>query len=115
MSNLTTVPTLRELLEHPERVSALPLEAIPGLRGKLAELDTMLRMRVAMAQSNGQGQAQGGGDRLLGVKEAAAKLGTTEDWLYRHDKLPFVVRLGKKQVRYSEAGIDRYIRSRAGR
>jgi predicted DNA-binding transcriptional regulator AlpA len=49
------------------------------------------------------------------VADAAAKLGTSEDWVYRHAKtLPFTVRVGKKSLRFSKAGIDRYIRQRAG-
>ena len=55
MSNLSPVPKLADLLEHPDRVSALPFEAVPALRGELAKLDTLLQMRVAMASGNGQG------------------------------------------------------------
>jgi excisionase family DNA binding protein len=53
-------------------------------------------------------------DRLLGVEEAAAKLGVTTDWLYRHHKeLPFTLRHGRR-VRFSELGIEQYIRKRRG-
>ena len=54
-------------------------------------------------------------DRLLTVEEAATKLGTSRDWLYRHaDQLPFTVRVSR-HVRFSAQGIDRYIRVRTGR
>lgn len=54
-------------------------------------------------------------DRLLEVKEAAEKLGITEDWLYRKGgRLPFVVRMGRN-IRFSEQGIEKYIRQRTGR
>ncbi len=54
-------------------------------------------------------------DRLLHVKEAAEKLGESEQWLRRRTrKLPFVVRLDG-HVRYSARGIDEYIRVRRGR
>ena len=43
MTEMNAVPRLSELLEHPERVSLLPPEAIPVMRGKLAELDTLLQ------------------------------------------------------------------------
>jgi predicted DNA-binding transcriptional regulator AlpA len=53
-------------------------------------------------------------DRLLDVEEAAAKLGVTTDWLYRHHKdLPFTVRHGRP-LRFSELGIEQYIWKRRG-
>ena len=115
MSNVSPVPKLVDLAEHPERVSSLPVEAVPSLRAELAKLDTLLMMRVAMAQGNGQAQAQGDGDRLLDVKAAAAKLGKSRDALYRKaDKYPFTVRDGRS-LRFSEQGIEKYIRQRVGR
>ena len=83
------------------------------MRGELARLDTMLLGRL-LQPSNGSGGPEAG-DRLLSTQEAAAKLGTSTDYLYRHSsKLPFTVRLGRK-VLFSEAGIERYIRARMGR
>jgi predicted DNA-binding transcriptional regulator AlpA len=53
-------------------------------------------------------------DRLLKIREAAEKLGMTEDYLYRHAKqFPFTVRTGPRQVRFSQLGIERYIKSRS--
>ena len=50
-------------------------------------------------------------DRLLNVEE---KLGVKPDWLYRHHKdLPFTVRHGRL-LRFSELGIEDYIRRRLG-
>jgi predicted DNA-binding transcriptional regulator AlpA len=49
-------------------------------------------------------------DQLLTVSEAADKLRTSKDWLYRHWKtLPFTVRLSPRQLRFSAQGIERYI------
>ena len=57
----------------------------------------------------------GNGDRLLTVEEAAPKLGTSVDHLYRHAKnYPFTVRNGRA-LRFSEVGIERFIRQRMGR
>ena len=51
--------------------------------------------------------------QLLKVKEAAQRLEVSEDWLYHHaSKLPFTVRLGSRQLRFSAEGIERYIRRR---
>lgn len=113
-STLTVIPKLVDLVNDPGKAANLPTEAIPALRGELAKLDTLLLARL-FSSGNGQAQAQGDPDRLLDTEEAAAKLGMSKDYLYRNsDKLPFVVRIGR-QVRYSEAGIERYIRQRMGR
>ena len=112
---LGRAPTLRDLLEDPLKVAELPREAIAQLRGELARLDTLL-LTVLLSSANGGTPAAADGDRLLDVKAAAHKLGTTEDWLYRNAAtLPFVIRVGSKQLRFSETGIERYITQRAGR
>lgn len=111
---LATVPTLAELLSDPGRLAALSKEAVAELRGQLARLDTLLLARLLTGEQY-QLDADGG-DRLLTAAEAAQKLGATVDWLYRHaNTLPFVVRVGKKHLRFSEAGMGRYIRQRIGR
>jgi predicted DNA-binding transcriptional regulator AlpA len=49
-------------------------------------------------------------DRLLTIEEAAERLKTFTDWLYRMwRKLPFAVKLSKKQLRFSQQGLQRYI------
>jgi predicted DNA-binding transcriptional regulator AlpA len=107
------VPTLSDLLTDPARIAALPRDAIAELRGQVAKLDTLLLSRLLTGE---QSQPGIDGDRLLTAAEAAQKLGTTEDWLYRHaNNLPFVVRVGKKHLRFSQSGMDRYIRQRVGR
>lgn len=111
---LTPVPKLIELLDSPERVSLLPPEAIAALRGELARLDTLLLARL-LSGGNSQAETGSEGDRLLNTKEASAKLGLSEDHLYRHStKFPFTVRMGRR-LRFSEAGIAAYIRQRMGR
>jgi predicted DNA-binding transcriptional regulator AlpA len=111
--NLATVPTLAELLSDPARLAALPRDAIAELRGQIAKLDTLLLSRLLAA---GETQTGPDGDRLLTAAEAAQKLGATEDWLYRHaTTLPFAVRVGKKHLRFSAAGMERYIRQRTVR
>jgi len=50
-------------------------------------------------------------ERLLNFKQAAAKLGTSLDWLYHHHKrLPFTVQLGGGRPAFSENAIEEYIR-----
>ena len=49
-------------------------------------------------------------DHLLDIAEAAQVLNTSKDWLYRNwKKLPFVVQLSPRQIRFSSKGIARYV------
>jgi hypothetical protein len=53
------------------------------------------------------------GELAAPAAPTSARLGTTPDWLYRQAKrLPFTVRLGPRQLRFSSRGITRYIRQR---
>ena len=48
-------------------------------------------------------------DQLLTIKEAAAVLNATEDWLYRHYGRFGGFKLGNNQVRISRKAIEAYI------
>jgi predicted DNA-binding transcriptional regulator AlpA len=110
---LVFVPILADLLSDPGRISALPRDAIAELRGQIAKLDALLLSRLIAGE---EALSVTDGDRLLTAAEAGQKLGVTEDWLYRHaNTLPFVVRLGKQHLRFSAAGMERYIRQGTGR
>ena len=74
--NLISIPMLSDLMIDPDKVSLLPPEAIPVLRGELARLDSLLLARL-FAGSNGKADRPDG-DRRLGVEEAASKLGTSK-------------------------------------
>ena len=92
-----------------------PQEAL-SIIGDLERLKASVWMRLMGAQAKGDGHAPAREDLLLTVKEAAQKLGVLPDWLYRRaKKLPFTVRLGKRHLRFSARGIERYIRQRQGR
>ncbi len=113
-ANLTAIPKLEDLLADSAKTGLLPPEAIPAILGDLERLKATLWARLTLPQGNGQAPGLEG-DKLLSAKEAATKLGTSEDYLYRHSaKLPFTVRMGR-QLRFSQAGMDRYIRQRTGR
>ncbi len=52
-------------------------------------------------------------DRLLTPSEAAQILGETKRWLYRHSyRLPFTRRLSRKSLRFSEAGLRKWMSTR---
>jgi len=106
---------LATLLADPARTAEVPADAIPALlaqlaaeQARLSALESALAARLAEAAGTNGPPA----DQLLTVEEAAAKLGTTRDWLRRHPHLPFVVRLSPGQVRYSAKAIERFIAMR---
>src|SRR5215469_6504070 len=106
VAKLVTVPTLADLLNDPLKISGLPREAIPALRGELAQLDTLLLSRLLSAK-----EPEAAEDQLLNVTDAAARLGVSSNYLYHHRELPFTRRIGRKLL-FSAKGIDKYIRSR---
>jgi predicted DNA-binding transcriptional regulator AlpA len=55
-------------------------------------------------------------DKLLTISEASRKLGMSQDYLYRKaTNLPFTVRVGRRSLRFSEQGMDRWIRNRSSK
>jgi predicted DNA-binding transcriptional regulator AlpA len=111
--NPVPVPTLDELAANPDRASDLAPATAAGLLVRLVGVQTVLLSRALASEKDVGGNA--GEDRLLTVSEAATLLSQTEDWLYRHAKqLPFTVRVGNS-LRFSHAGIARWIRTRQGR
>lgn len=82
-------------------------EEIPDALGGLERVRSRLNLRALSALQPS--------DRLLDVREAAGMLGMAEDSLYRKAKTyPFMVQDGRS-IRFSKAGIEKYIRSRQGR
>jgi predicted DNA-binding transcriptional regulator AlpA len=113
-------PTDANTRIHPTRIAALldgslsPTDLRPDevaeLAGRIAAAQMRLLLEgLATGDSKATRETE---DRLLKASEAAAKLGSTVDWLYRnHRKLPFTVSLGKGQLRFSERGIGKFIAS----
>lgn len=113
LAAIAAVPTLEELAREPGRVAALP----PAVRQALVlRCAAVLAALASPVQTDGFNEPESRGeDHLLDVKEAAQRLGTSTDHLYRHGcTLPFTVRVGSR-LRFSSRGIDRYIRVRLGR
>ena len=89
----------------------VPEERIIPMMAHLAAIQTALTARLLARDK----KTVHSDDRLLTVKEAATKLQTSKDWIYRNcSDLPFVVRIGKS-LRFSELGIDLWIRERSGK
>jgi excisionase family DNA binding protein len=113
---VTLVPSLDELAADPARAHGLPQETAMALLARCAVAQSALvgcllrASSIAKAMPDGQQE-----DQLLDVDEAADRLGTSTDYLYRHSgKFPFTVRIGSR-LRFSARGIDRFIRTRQGR
>jgi excisionase family DNA binding protein len=103
---------LAALVEDPTRVATVPHGRIPALLSQLSALQSAMAARLISADRD---EPMSGEDTLLTVAQAAERLGVSTDWLFRRSRtLPFVVRLGR-HLRFSNRGIDRYLRNRTGR
>ena len=76
------------------------------------ELRRIVAEEIAAALQNGGGRAPEK-ERLLTPEEAAEILGQDVRWLYRHaNELPFTRRINRKNLRFSEAGLRRWLAAR---
>lgn len=83
----------------------LPAAELPRFLGELEEIRCTAMSRLT-APAPGIAPA----DELLGVEEAARRLGMSKDYLYRHHNiLGFTRRMGKRLL-FSSLGIERHIR-----
>lgn len=106
---------LAPIVAEIERVAReAPLEALSELSGALARVGALVSLRLATEPLRDLKEALQAGaraERLLTVQEAAQRLGLTEDWLYRnHGRLPFALKVGEQTLRFSESGLERWIR-----
>jgi excisionase family DNA binding protein len=89
-------------------------EVLPALLTQLASAQVSLAARLLEIPEAEPTPSTEAAD-LLRIDEAARRLNVSKTWLYRRiDRLPFVVRLDR-QVRFSAAGLERYLRVRQGR
>jgi excisionase family DNA binding protein len=52
-------------------------------------------------------------DRLLTIDQVAQRLSVSKDWVYRNGKrLTFTRKLGPKMVRFSETGLQKWVRDK---
>jgi hypothetical protein len=95
-------------LPDADAVAALPRDQLLAVLLRLAALQTAVGARLAAGDRHRQHDGDGR-DHLLGIEDAAKRLAVTPDWLRRRGHLPFVVKLSDGVVRYSAAGITRFI------
>ena len=101
-------------------LSKIPDEDVPTARAALQIADGILMARATLsprmvpsASPNLDSQPPATDDVPLKAEEAAKLLGVTKQWLYRNaDKLPFAVRISRKQLRFWKAGALRWAAKR---
>ncbi len=63
-----------------------------------------------MSHKHGPPVTAPGRDHLLTPDEVATRLGVSPRWVYRHaEEWPFTKRLSRKVLRFSEAGLQRWL------
>ena len=114
-ARLQAVPQLEDLAANPNRAEVLDAHTTELLETKaIIALDVLRKRKVSLAAQTSLGDKIAKPDRLLSAKEVAKRLGFSVDWVYKnHRDLPFRVRLGTVP-RFSERGLEKYIRDRQG-
>jgi excisionase family DNA binding protein len=90
-------PTLRELLEEPERARSLPPESMAAILGELVLLFTRVLLQASTTPRTTQATNPEDPDRLLTVRETAALLSVRSAHVYeliRTRRLP-ALRVGR--------------------
>jgi excisionase family DNA binding protein len=97
---------LRALLADPSKLEALTPEQERAVIASLGAVVPSVDAAPATSPASTRGD-------LLTVDEAAAMLRVSPRWLYRHARtLPFARKLSRKVLRFSRAGIERWLASR---
>lgn len=75
-----------------------------------------LRRIVAEEVKAAMGPSGNGEDRLIDAEEAGKLMSVSPEWFYKNwKKLPFSVKVHHKMLRFSHAGIQRYIAAKKSR
>lgn len=75
----------------------------------LDQIRQIVREEITMALRNGEA-TMSQRDTLLTTEQAAGLMGVNRKWLCRHAaKLPFTRRISRKNLRFSEAGLRRWL------
>jgi excisionase family DNA binding protein len=97
-------------LEALDIAHAAPGALVP-LLAACAAAEARIAVRLVTAEPAAPTDA--GPDRFLTVREAAPRLGVKPQYIYEHKAtLPFVVRVGSRAIRVSEARLTRYLANR---
>src|SRR5262245_5539487 len=111
------VISLSTLKERPEAAASVSPQIIPALVAALASeqatlsaLQAVLSARLLSARDAAHAEAE---DRLLTADQVAAVLGVPKRWVQRRARrLPFARMISDHAVRYSAAGLKRWLEHR---
>jgi predicted DNA-binding transcriptional regulator AlpA len=115
MAELFVVPKLEEVAAEDGATDALDMHtAILLETTAIAALSALVKRRLALATETRTAIHLRRYDRLLRVKEVADRIGMSTGWVYHHQhQLPFRVPLATVP-RFSERGLEEFIRKRQG-
>lgn len=108
--------SLDQLAADPRAAATVSRETALALLSHVALIQAALVARLLAAQAENAGADTPSPDppeRLLTPEEAAARLGVTRRYLYRHAKaLPFARRLSRKTLRFDARGLAKWLAAR---
>ena len=115
VAGLFVVPKLEEVAAGDGVTEALDARTTDLLETTaIVALSALRKRKLTLAAEAGLASQARRPDRLLKAKEVAERLGMGIDWVYHNQhKLPFRVPLGTVP-RFSENGLDEFIRKRQG-
>jgi len=107
---------IEALLADATRASELsPADAARLLVG-LSSVQAALAARVVVGTQSGPTPAPSIEDRLLTPEQLAKHFGCSKAWVYRQaPRWPFTRKLSRRVLRFSEAGLLRYVGERRAR
>ena len=109
LTQIKVMPTLDDLAVDPFLAKDLSSEEAANMLGRVMAVQPTL---MVQAMSSKEKEHLKVGDRLLMAGEVACRLNCDRDWVYRNTKkLPFTRRLSSKQLRFSEKGLEEYIKN----
>lgn len=113
---MITLDQLSTLLADPTRTENIPHSNLPAILGQVEQLRATLwsqLVRPPEREIERPDPPKVKQNQLLTADEAAERLGVTRNWMYRRaDSLPFTRRIGKRTLRFSETGIERWLETR---
>jgi predicted DNA-binding transcriptional regulator AlpA len=113
MSSASTHFLLPGLLAGETRLADVAPETAAVLLEELRPLVAQLALRAQEMVRSSSGTATPSAppeERLLKPRETAERLGVKVQWLYRHaDEYTFTRRLTRRTLRFSEAGLARFL------